>query len=277
MESHGIQVVYAALLWWSTTGLILRLTRLPRRSHHVVLLAATVVLAIGLFGLSHSATRVDATGAFLAFTSAILVWSWIEIGFLLGFVTGPRRDACHAQCGGWRHFVHAVGAILYHELAIIAAAAAVYLAVGDGPNRFGLWTFLVLWVMRQSAKLNLFFGVPNLGEQYLPAHLQYLKDFFRRRPMNLLFPVSVTGGTVLLVLLVLRLLDPAASEFDGAGYGLLATLLGLAVLEHWFLVLPLPSEALWRWSLRERTPDRPHKAPVVLTPVAARQPWDKRA
>ena len=26
----------------------------------------------------------------------------------------------------------------------------------------------------------------------------------------------------------------------------------LAVLEHWFLVLPLPSEALWSWGLRSR-------------------------
>lgn len=277
MASHGIPVLYAALLWWSATGLILLLTRLPRRRHPVTLLAATAVLAIGLLGLSQSAWMDDAAGAYLAFTSAILVWAWIEIGFLLGFVTGPRRESCAIACGGWRHFVHAVGAIIYHELAIVAAAAAVYVVVGAGTNRYGLWTFLVLWIMRQSAKLNLFFGVPNLGEQYLPAHLQYLKGFFRRRPMNLLFPLSVTGGSAVFVLLLLRLLDPAATEIEVVGLGLLATLLGLAVLEHWFLVLPLPSEALWRWSLRERTHDRTRPAPVVLTPVAARQPWDKRA
>jgi len=28
---------------------------------------------------------------------------------------------------------------------------------------------------------------------------------------------------------------------------LLGTLMALAVLEHWFMVLPLPSETLWRW------------------------------
>jgi hypothetical protein len=28
--------------------------------------------------------------------------------------------------------------------------------------------------------------------------------------------------------------------------------MALAVLEHWFMVLPLPFEALWRWGLRSR-------------------------
>jgi hypothetical protein len=33
---------------------------------------------------------------------------------------------------------------------------------------------------------------------------------------------------------------------------LVATLLSLAILEHLFLVLPLPFENLWRWGLRSR-------------------------
>ena len=32
----------------------------------------------------------------------------------------------------------------------------------------------------------------------------------------------------------------------------IAMLLILAVIEHWFLVLPLPAAALWNWSLRAR-------------------------
>jgi putative photosynthetic complex assembly protein 2 len=31
---------------------------------------------------------------------------------------------------------------------------------------------------------------------------------------------------------------------------LVGSLLALAVLEHWFLVLPLPSENLWKWAVR---------------------------
>ena len=33
---------------------------------------------------------------------------------------------------------------------------------------------------------------------------------------------------------------------------MLATLTALATLEHWFLMLPLPSAELWRWSLPTR-------------------------
>ena len=50
--------------------------------------------------------------------------------------------------------------------------------------------------MHQSAKLNMFFGVPNLGEEMLPEHLRYLASFMTRRPMNMFFPVSVTVSTI---------------------------------------------------------------------------------
>ena len=33
------------------------------------------------------------------------------------------------------------------------------------------------------------------------------------------------------------------------GHALLAALTALALLEHWFMVLPLPDQKLWRWML----------------------------
>ena len=42
------------------------------------------------------------------------------------------------------------------------------------------------------AKLNLFLGVPNLSVEFLPPHLGYLASYFSNKPMNLLFPASVT-------------------------------------------------------------------------------------
>lgn len=41
-------------------------------------------------------------------------------------------------------------------------------------------------------------------------------------------------------------------ERGGVGYALLATLLALAIIEHWFFVLPIPAASLWRWSLQKR-------------------------
>jgi putative photosynthetic complex assembly protein 2 len=46
--------------------------------------------------------------------------------------------------------------------------------LGRQPNQVGTGTFAVLWVMRISAKLNLFLGVRNLSEELLPPHLAYL-------------------------------------------------------------------------------------------------------
>jgi putative photosynthetic complex assembly protein 2 len=41
-------------------------------------------------------------------------------------------------------------------------------------------------------------------------------------------------------------------SFDAIGLTLVAMLFSLAILEHLFLVIPLPFEALWKWGLRSR-------------------------
>jgi hypothetical protein len=47
-------------------------------------------------------------------------------------------------------------------------------------------------------------------------------------------------------------LQPGADAFETTGLLLVATLLGLAALEHLFLVLPMPLDGLWEWSLKSR-------------------------
>jgi putative photosynthetic complex assembly protein 2 len=106
--------------------------------------------------------------------------------------------------------------------------------------------------MRLSAKLNLFFGVRNRYESFLPPHLTYLKTYFGQRSINYLFPVVVTSSSVVSFLLWQAALTPGATPFEHASYGLLATLLTLAVLEHWFLIIPLPVERMWNWAMRSR-------------------------
>ncbi|MEO8039898.1 MAG: putative photosynthetic complex assembly protein PuhE, partial [Betaproteobacteria bacterium] len=198
---------------------------------------------------SESAT---VTGAYCAFTCAVLIWGWVETAFLLGYVTGPRTSASPPGSNEWQRFLHAVQAIAYHELAIVVAAMIVVLLTDGAPNQVGTWTFMILWVMRLSAKLNLFLGVRNLGEEFLPERLRYLRSFFLKRPMNLLFPISVTVATILAGILWTEAAAPTASPFDTASLTLAATLLSLAILEHWFMVLPLPTTALWSWGLRSR-------------------------
>lgn len=251
--------LYALFVWWFSTGLVMWVVGLPRRTHPWSLLFVTLLMVASLFGLSAAADDPGAGGAYWAFTCAVLIWAWQEVGFLMGIVTGPRRTALTSGARGMTRLSQAIGTILHHELALLVSGAAVFAVSFGAENQVGLWTFAILWVMRLSAKLNLFLGVPNRGEEFLPDHLRYLASYFAHRPMNFLFPVSVTGATIVAALLGWQALDGPESA---AGPALLVALLALAILEHWFLVLPLPSIALWRWGLtsRERTAGEPASA-----------------
>jgi putative photosynthetic complex assembly protein 2 len=252
MWDYGLPVLYTLFVWWFSTGLILYLDGLPRGTFRWSLVGASGLLALGLYGLAASQNDTSVLGAYIAFTSGVLVWGWQEVGFLMGFITGPRRKPCPIGCSGWRHLGHAIQAMLYHELSLVATAGVVVAIAWGGENQVGTWTFLILWGMRESAKLNMFLGVRNLNEEFLPDHLQFLRSFFRRKAMNLLFPFSITVSMVILTLLVREAISAGSSDFAAAGYAFLGTLMALAILEHWFLVLPIPTASLWRWGLRSR-------------------------
>jgi putative photosynthetic complex assembly protein 2 len=250
---HGWPALYTLLLWWVSTGVILYLNGLPRSTHKWTMAAMTVLLGLALLGVASTAAGTGVRDAYLSFTAAMAVWAWQETGFLLGYVTGPRRSACPVQASGWPRAGHAFMAILHHELALVVLGAAVLALCWGQPNQLAVWTFAALWLMRLSAKLNVFLGVRNLNAQFLPEHLRYMQTYFRQRPGNAWFPVSVLAATGLTVAAWHQALRPNLGDFDVAACSLLAMLLSLALLEHWFMVLPLPSEKLWNWGLRSRT------------------------
>ena len=242
--------LYALFVWWFSTGVVLLLDNLPRRTFPWSMAAGTLVFASALHRLWASAGDTSEAGAYAAFTYAVLAWGWLEMSFFMGFVTGPRRTAAPPEARVGERFRTGLAASLWHELAIVATAGVILAATWRAPNAVGLQTFLVLWLMRTSAKLNVVLGVLNLGEEFLPAHLRYLLSFMARRPMNLLMPLSLTGGTIGAVLLGQAAL--AATGAAQAGLAMLATMMALAVVEHWCLILPLPFARLWAWSLRYR-------------------------
>lgn len=257
MSTLALPLLFSVFVWWFSTGVILYLDGLPPRSFKWTMLGTTAVLVFALWGLSVSSAGQTVSDAYCAFTCAILIWAWQEMAFLLGYVTGPRRSACPPEARGWSRAVLACQAVLHHELALVALAAAVLTVTWDAPNQTGWWTYLVLWTMRQSAKLNIFLGVRNLNEAFLPPHLAYLQSYFTRRRMNVLLPFSVGVATIAVVPLWSGALAAGASPFTVAEYGLVASLLSLAILEHGLLVLPLPSERLWKWGMRSREPVSP--------------------
>ncbi|TCT04968.1 putative photosynthetic complex assembly protein 2 [Tepidamorphus gemmatus] len=275
---HGLAVLYALGLWWASTGLILYLDGLPRRTFPVTLTGASAAALAALAALAAGFGEDSVAGAYVGFTCAIVVWGWNEVAFLLGYVTGPNRSPCPPGAAGRRRLKLAVATILYHEIAILAGAGLIALAASGPAGQVALWTYLLLMAMRLSAKLNVFLGVPNHAEDMLPPHLAYLSSHFRRRPINPLFPLSVTGATVLLVVLVMTASGPAL-PVDAAAATLLAALVALAIVEHWMLILPLPAASLWRWSLRSRDHAGAQAAVAAATAAArasvSREPWSR--
>lgn len=269
MAQYGIPALLGLAIWWVSTCLIMFLDGLPKRTFKYSMAGATLVLAGALYWLAMSAGDTSVNGAYIAFTSGVLVWAWLEISFYMGYVTGPRNTSCHHACHGWRHFGHAVQASLYHEIAVLVLAAVVYVLTQGCPNRFGLWTFVVLWWMHQSARLNVFLGVSNLNADFLPEHLAHIRSFLRQAPMNLLFPFSVTASTICAVCMWQRAWAVDADPYQQTGYALLATMMVLAILEHWFLVLPISAtrvwNAMWEWSLISRGNDPKAPRPNPLT------------
>jgi len=247
MAQHGLAFVLAILAWWTSTGAIDMLCALPRQTFGWSMACATLALAAAIYGLFHSAWDTGASAVYVAFLSAIGVWGWIEMSFLMGFVTGPRTTACPAGATGWRRFRLALQTVLYHEIAIFTAGIGVVALTWKAPNQTGTFAFLILMAMRISAKLNIFLGVPNLTDEMLPERLAYLKSYFRKCEVNLLFPVSV--GLSSLAALVLAQQAFVADGARAVGLALLFTLLALAILEHFFMIMPLPDAILWRWAL----------------------------
>lgn len=271
MPATGFAIAYVLVLWWSSTGLILYLDGLPKTTFRWTILGATILLIAGLAALVASRDDASATGAVLAFTAAILIWGWNEVLFLTGALTGSNRERCPVGAIGGRRFRLAAAAIIHHEIALAVTGLVVLAAVIGAANTIAAWTYAVLWTMRLSAKLNIFFGVPNVGAEFLPEHLSHLGSFFRQGPASPLFPASLGAGAGALALLIGAAAGAEAASFERIGTTLVATLLGLALLEHLFMVLPIRSADLWRWGFASHAATRPGGGPGMPNGVDSSQ------
>ena len=241
--------LFTALCWWLGTGVILWLDRRPVHTFRRSLAGWTVLLVLSFAGVAWSMREVSVFNAYLAFGSVIVMWGWHELAFLTGWITGPRKTALTPGAAGWQRFVESVQVVLYHELALIVNFALLLWMQAEQPNHVAICTYALLWCMRLSAKLNLFFGVPQTGAQYLPPHLTYLGSYFRRRGLTPWFILSMSVAVCTWVWLV-WLARQGAVEIT-TGWVMLATLLGLAIVEHVIMIFPWPLERLWGWAMNQ--------------------------
>jgi putative photosynthetic complex assembly protein 2 len=239
---------FALLMWWLSTGFILFLNHLHPSTYRRSLTLVTLLAIAALIGIHMGSAETTKLAALLGFAQALVVWAWLEMSYFMGLVTGPRKAPCPPGARGWPRFYLALQTSLYHELAVIAGGAIIIAITWNAENHVAAGTFITLWLMRWSAKLNLFLGVPNVNTEWFPKPLRFLCSYMPVKPMNLLFPFTVSAATIVTAWLFVL----AAGESDGflrTSYALVGSLLALAVLEHWFLVLPLRDSLLWNWAL----------------------------
>jgi putative photosynthetic complex assembly protein 2 len=188
MDSPWIAALFALFVWWFSTGAILvvvkRADLAGGSAHLTAVLAGLPLLGLGWYGLVGTMGSATVANVYGAFLSALAIWGWFELAFLCGIITGPNVRPCPQGIPRWERFVRAWGTIAHSEMALIATAVVMVALCWEAPNAFGLWTFLVLFFARISAKLNVYLGVPNINVEFLPEPVRHLASHFRIGPMK---------------------------------------------------------------------------------------------
>jgi putative photosynthetic complex assembly protein 2 len=248
MSDFLLAALFVTATWFFSTGGILWMNRLPRELHQGAIVAAVPGMAAAFLGHIVAASEVSPASAYLAFASAIAIWGWHEMAFLMGFVTGPNREPLAPGVRGYARFRASAGTLIHHEIALALTLGLMAALTLGQPNQVGTQTFALLFAMRLSTKFNIFLGVSNLSAELLPDHLGYMQSHFRKARMNALFPVSLVASAALLVAL-------GTHALDDTGAALLFTLAALGLLEHLLMMLPVRDAEMWKWAMPRLNPD----------------------
>jgi hypothetical protein len=258
LEMFGLiaePALIALLSWWLGTGIIMLLVRIPKVLFSSARLFWTAISVPALYMIILSMQDNTNKSTYLGFISTIVIWGWHELAFLTGWISGSRTSELEKELNLWNRFKQSVMVIWHHELALlITFLGLLYLQAGN-PNHTAICTFTLLWLMRLSSKLNLFFGVPLVGREYLPTHLAYLGSYFRKSSVSKFFYISFSLATITWVLIIKEGRDESISITPH--WVLLATLLGLAIVEHALMVIPLSLEKVWGWALNANLRNNP--------------------
>jgi putative photosynthetic complex assembly protein 2 len=249
LTDYLIPILLPLIAWWLCTGVILFLNQLPPSTHKWSLLGTTLLFAGGLVTLDMVAQDATRSGAILAFMQALAIWSWLEMTYLTGALTGASREPCPPDAAGWNRFKLAVKTSIHHEIAVVLVGILIISYTWNAPNHFCALAYLTLWLMRWSAKLNLFFGVAKVNEEWFPPHMRYLASYIRTRRMNRLFPVSIALASLVAAWWIHNA-AVAEDAHERTGYLLVTSLLCLAILEHGFMVSRIRDSLLWNWAMK---------------------------
>ncbi len=236
-------ILIVIAVWWFGTGIVLYLQQRIAVVRTPLIATLSVLSIAALVGLYVGSNGTQHWQSYVGFVSAIVLWGCIELSYYTGLVSGVHQRTCPDGIDTIKRFKLALGASIWHEVSVLFAGGVVLTLLLGSDNPAGLYSFLVLWLMRWSSKLNLFFGVPNFNTDWFPQRLAYAHSYIRRAPVTLFFPVSVSiAGLIAMQLITSSLAKPPAEALATL---LPAVLLLLAILEHVFMALPIADSELW--------------------------------
>jgi len=247
----GLPFAVVIALWFVSTGLVATLNHRSRQSFGRALVIAGVCAIGGLTLVAFTSNITSVWAIYASFVGGLMIWSWHEISFLTGAVAGAHRDPCPLGAQGWERFSAATMALIHHEIALAMTAGLLLSLAAFTGNPTAAYTFALLLIFRLSSKLNIYWGVPNMSDELLPAHLAYLKTYFGPKRLRPVLPLSIAAIGGLAVYFGMQAAN-AGTEAGMVQGALLCSLCSLAALEHLFLAIPFRDSALWQWALEGR-------------------------
>jgi putative photosynthetic complex assembly protein 2 len=256
MLSPWIAALVAIFTWWFFTGVILFIVRKSDGSKEVAhsrsVFLSIPFAALGVAGLFISAAELTTTKRISRFHLSTAGLGLDRIGIFGRDHNWSRTYRLPYDIKGWDRFYRAYSTLMHHELLLVSSLLVVVVICANATNTVGMWTYLILYAARISAKLNLFFGVPHINTEFVPKPLEHLKSYFTQGRITIAFPIGVTFLSLAFACFTERWIASETSA-QAVGFALLTSMAALAAIEHWLMVVPLPDAKLWRWMLPKPT------------------------
>ena len=91
-----ISFFVAVLLWWLMTGLALLSVHRSRRTQRIIFTLVTLSMVAALFLVEVNAARATTLATITGFAMGLGIWGWLELSYLMGFITGPVKEPAAA-------------------------------------------------------------------------------------------------------------------------------------------------------------------------------------
>ena len=244
-------VLVVVAVWWLGTGIVLRLQQrlIPTNLSTSVGIIFIACLGFGVLLLTRQ--NLSWISIISGFISAVVVWGCIELSYYLGRIAGTHQSICPPSITTWARFKLALGTSIWHELLVTGLGLLLILLFYKASNTVGLYTYMVLWLMRWSAKLNLFLGVPNFNTSWIPARLAYISSYIRTGTITPFFFISILSASFVVFQLLSKSTQVGIEQ--PLIYIIPAILLILAIVEHVFMLLPFQEVKMWNRVFNSKT------------------------